>query len=99
VDEKPKFLIFYLSQHSLPSPPPSLIYNKNKQSHCVGPLRWFCCFIIVIVIGNFSFLQFPLNKLSDQLREQIAQAGFTEALTFALVCTLYSNFLHIACNL
>ncbi|GFG37483.1 hypothetical protein Cfor_09546 [Coptotermes formosanus] len=28
--------------------------------------------------------QFPLNKLSDQLREQIAQAGFTEALTFCL---------------
>lgn len=29
--------------------------------------------------------QFPLNKLTEQLREQIAQAGFTEALTFALV--------------
>ncbi|PSN33654.1 Phenylalanine--tRNA ligase beta subunit [Blattella germanica] len=28
--------------------------------------------------------QYPLNKLSDQLREQIAQAGFTEALTFSL---------------
>lgn len=28
--------------------------------------------------------QFPLSKLSDQLREQIAEAGFTEALTFAL---------------
>ncbi|KAK3907986.1 Phenylalanine--tRNA ligase beta subunit [Frankliniella fusca] len=28
--------------------------------------------------------QFPINKLSDQLREEIAQAGFTEALTFAL---------------
>lgn len=30
--------------------------------------------------------QFPLNKLTEQLREQVAQAGFTEALTFALVC-------------
>lgn len=30
--------------------------------------------------------QFPLNKLTEQLREQIAQAGFTEALTFSLVC-------------
>jgi phenylalanyl-tRNA synthetase beta chain len=29
--------------------------------------------------------QYPLNKLTDQLREQIAQAGFTEALTFTLV--------------
>lgn len=29
--------------------------------------------------------QFPLNKLTEQLREQVAQAGFTEALTFALV--------------
>merc|ERR1712066_1221102 len=28
--------------------------------------------------------QQPLNKLTDQLREQIAQAGFTEALTFSL---------------
>lgn len=28
--------------------------------------------------------EFPLNKLSDQLRENIAQAGFTEALTFSL---------------
>nr|CAH0098911.1 unnamed protein product [Daphnia galeata] len=28
--------------------------------------------------------QFPLNKLSDQLRDQLAQAGFTEALTFSL---------------
>lgn len=29
--------------------------------------------------------QFPLNKLTDLLREPIAQAGFTEALTFSLV--------------
>ncbi|EDW80772.1 uncharacterized protein Dwil_GK11710 [Drosophila willistoni] len=28
--------------------------------------------------------QFPLNKLTEQLREQVAQAGFTEALTFTL---------------
>lgn len=28
--------------------------------------------------------QFPLNKLCDKVREQIAQAGFTEALTFSL---------------
>lgn len=28
--------------------------------------------------------QFPLNKLTDQLREQVAQSGFTEALTFSL---------------
>ena len=28
--------------------------------------------------------QLPINKLSDQLREQLAQAGFTEALTFSL---------------
>lgn len=31
-------------------------------------------------------LQFPLNKLTDQLRIELAQAGFTEALTFSLVC-------------
>lgn len=28
--------------------------------------------------------QYPLNKLTEQLREQIAQSGFTEALTFSL---------------
>lgn len=28
--------------------------------------------------------QYPLNKLTEQLREQVAQAGFSEALTFAL---------------
>lgn len=37
-------------------------------------------------VPNFSTIssQVPLNKLSDQLRENIAHAGFTEALTFAL---------------
>jgi phenylalanyl-tRNA synthetase beta chain len=29
--------------------------------------------------------QFQLNVLSDKLRDQVAQAGFTEAATFALV--------------
>ena len=34
-----------------------------------------------------------MNKLSDQLREGVAQAGFTEALTFALVSiSIYSDF-------
>lgn len=28
--------------------------------------------------------QYPLNKLTEQMREQVAQAGFTEALTFSL---------------
>lgn len=28
--------------------------------------------------------QYPLNKLTEQLRDQIAQSGFTEALTFSL---------------
>ena len=29
--------------------------------------------------------QFPINKLTDLLRGEIAAAGFTEVLTFALV--------------
>ena len=33
---------------------------------------------------NTIAVQYPINKLSDQLREQMAQAGFTEALTFSL---------------
>lgn len=32
--------------------------------------------------------QYPLNKLTDLLREPIAQAGFTEALTFSLVINI-----------
>lgn len=35
-------------------------------------------------LTNTIASQLPLNKLSDQLREQLAQAGFTEALTFSL---------------
>ena len=34
---------------------------------------------------SLSPLQLPINKLTDQLRTGVAQAGFTEALTFALV--------------
>lgn len=32
--------------------------------------------------------QFPVNKLTDLLRHPIAEAGFTEALTFTLVSSL-----------
>lgn len=37
-------------------------------------------------LPNFMHIakQYPLNKLTEQLREQVAQAGFTEALTFTL---------------
>ncbi|KYN17975.1 PREDICTED: phenylalanine--tRNA ligase beta subunit [Trachymyrmex cornetzi] len=37
-------------------------------------------------IPNISTVaaEFPLNKLTDQIRVEIAQAGFTEALTFSL---------------
>ena len=37
--------------------------------------------------------QLPVNKLTDQLRVGVAQAGFTEALTFALVCPICVSFL------
>lgn len=32
--------------------------------------------------------QLPVNKLTDLLRLELAAAGFTEVLTFALVCTV-----------
>jgi len=35
--------------------------------------------------------QQPINKLSDQLREEIAQAGFTEVLTLSL-CSIAENY-------
>ncbi len=38
-----------------------------------------------VTVHNCSFLQLPINKLSDQLRSGISESGFTEALTFALV--------------
>ena len=34
----------------------------------------------------FIFSKFELNKLTDLLRLELAQSGFTEALTFTLVC-------------
>lgn len=42
---------------------------------------------IVMTIPRTSTVarQHPINKLSDQLREEMAQSGFTEALTFSLV--------------
>lgn len=42
--------------------------------------------------------QFPANKLSDLLRYPIAEAGFTEALTFTLV-GIEATFINIASNL
>ena len=45
-------------------------------------------------------LQYPLNKLTDQLREEMANAGFTEALTFSLVYftqnKIYKLFVNIS---
>ena len=34
-----------------------------------------------------------MNKLTDQLRTGVAQAGFTEALTFALV-SIYTSYMN-----
>lgn len=39
--------------------------------------------------------QFQLNKLSDLLRFPIAQAGFTEALTFSLVILNFTRSLPV----
>ncbi|XP_011865085.1 PREDICTED: probable phenylalanine--tRNA ligase beta subunit [Vollenhovia emeryi] len=38
------------------------------------------------IVPNISTIaaEFPLNKLTDHLRSELAQAGFTEALTFSL---------------
>lgn len=38
--------------------------------------------------------QQPINKLSDLMRENLAQAGYTEALTWAL-CSIEENFTHL----
>jgi phenylalanyl-tRNA synthetase beta chain len=39
--------------------------------------------VFVFVTLNF-ILQFELNRVSDLLRHSVAEAGFTEALTFTL---------------
>jgi phenylalanyl-tRNA synthetase beta chain len=36
--------------------------------------------------------QFLLNKVSDQLRNEIARCGYTECLTFSLVSCLGENY-------
>lgn len=33
----------------------------------------------------YFYFQFPLNKLTEQMRQELAAAGFTEVLNFALV--------------
>lgn len=38
----------------------------------------------ILPATNTIASQSPINKLTDQLRDQLAQAGFTEALTFSL---------------
>jgi len=43
--------------------------------------------VICLLLIVFLLLQFPINKLTDLLRESVAAAGFTECLTFALVST------------
>lgn len=50
------------------------------------------CFIFLMLNNycTFTKLQYPINKLSDLLRQEIAAAGFTEVLTFALVSDLTS---------
>ena len=47
--------------------------------------------IILSVFNQFNSIssQFKLNTLCDLLRQEIAQAGFTEVLTFALVWKFY----------
>lgn len=46
-------------------------------------MRWSSCLssFQVVTVGK----QQPINKLTDQLRGVVSQAGFSEALTFALV--------------
>jgi phenylalanyl-tRNA synthetase beta chain len=38
--------------------------------------------------------QFLLNKISDQLRNEIARCGYTEALTFSLVSCYGENYMN-----
>ena len=40
---------------------------------------------VLSICSSIHLTQLPINKLSDQLRSSIAESGFTEALTFALV--------------
>lgn len=41
----------------------------------------------------YFYFQFPLNKLTEQMRQELAAAGFTEVLNFALVRknTIHNN--------
>ena len=59
------------------------IPNTNCVAHQVGILLLSLHLLL-------SYHQLPVNKLSDQLRLEVALAGFTEALTFALVMSLFT---------
>ena len=60
---------------------------------CVRVCAHVCmlCYHILIL----QLIQLPINKLSDLLRVELAQAGYTEALTFALVSHKYHSATHV----
>lgn len=65
---------------------PLLLHCSLETVHSKATLSQPSAGIWNKTIVNLTFmLQFKLNTLCDLLRQEIAQAGFTEVLTFALV--------------
>ena len=69
----------------------SVLIVTNESARCWEKNFQLSNNIIVSVFNQFNSIssQFKLNTLCDLLRQEIAQAGFTEVLTFALVWKFY----------
>lgn len=74
-------------------PQTNCIGNQVRTWHRVWRSFQFNTIELCIALFNLCLtteLQYPINKLSDLLRQEIAAAGFTEVLTFALVSDMTS---------
>ena len=70
----------------------SVLIVTNESARCWEKNFQLYNNIILSVFNQFNSIssQFKLNTLCDLLRQEIAQAGFTEVLTFALVWKFYA---------
>ncbi|XP_038303259.1 phenylalanine--tRNA ligase beta subunit isoform X1 [Canis lupus familiaris] len=76
IENKPLYPVIYDSNGVVLSMPP--VINGNHSKITVNTRNVF------IECTGTDFTKFPLNKLTELLRQDMAAAGFTEALTFAL---------------
>ena len=98
---------FFFFVFSPPPPPPPTTLHTESISY-----KQFYSWILLEEENDLIFrkyyhycdavLQFPLNRLSDLLRQEVAACGYTEVLTFALVsqgaCSPVTFFSFLLCG-